>query len=193
MLIGMYGKVQFETIRCYLLGMNVYSVHTKILTCAAILHFLAAYFFIVKMNTGLIGGAATTSGAYLCSLLLIAIYIKKKRFVMFHPNVWHRFNEDSLKSLGTYISQGYPSAILRSFETGGYKISLIYVCWIGRMELATYVITAALTSLTLQIALGIGTGAHNLIHNAMVHFHWNKAKRYANIAIAGGLLCGIVS
>lgn len=84
---------------------------------------------------------------------------------------------------GEYIRPGFPIAIFRSFEAGGFKIVLLFASWLGNVELATYTIIAVCTSLTLQIALGICTAAHNLIHNALVSFHDKKAKKYTNISI----------
>jgi len=192
MLIGMYGKVQFETVRCYLQAQKIYWIHTRILAFVAILHFIGCYFFIVKMDGGLLGAAWATSAAYIVAFSILCIYITMKRYVLLHPNVWHRFNEDSFKGFGDYLQQGFPIAVLRTLDVLGFQIILFYISWIGQIELCTWVIVAACTSLTLQVPLGIGTAAYNLIHHALVASHQENAKKYANITIAGGVVMGIV-
>lgn len=101
--------------------MNIYWIHTRILCFVAIIqiigkgfisnlscdnYWIVCYILIVKFKTGLIGAAIASNIAYFLAILILFRYLTAKRYDLLHPNVWHRFNQDSIKYLGEYLQQG---------------------------------------------------------------------------------------
>jgi len=172
--------------------MNIYWIHTKILSFVAIIFFLITwYVLIVKFKSGLIGAAIATSMAYFLALLIIFKYLKAKRYDLLHPNAWHRFNKDSLNYLGEYLNQGWKIASLKTIGVASFQVLLLYASWIDQNHLWTYIIATACTTLLIQIPLGIGTAAHSLISQALTYRHFSKARKYGILSIIGGVFWGI--
>lgn len=192
MLVGMYCKVQYESIRCYLQGQKIYGLPTQILFIVSILHYFSSYLFIVKLNSGIVGAAISTSATYFISLVAIVIYISKNRYVMLHPNVWHHFNEDSVKCLGQYIMIGFPRAVLRCLDVSAFQYVVVLASFLGIMDLCTYILISASTNFVLQIALGIGSAISILITSALHSSHTKKAQRYSKMAIGIGIGIGLL-
>ena len=190
MLFGQYWKVQFETIRCFLQAQKIYWLTTKILTVTTILHLVTCYLTIYRFKLGVIGAAIANSSFHILTLVLIMIYLTRRRYSRLHPNAWHRFNQDSMNNLGEYFKNGFQYGIMRWLDLWGFQCILICSSWVGEKEFATYVIIQACTQFTLQIPLGVGISSWNLITHSIIMLYPKKVKMYSKIAMFWGLISG---
>lgn len=72
-----------------------------------------------------------------------------------------------------------------------FECLLLFVSWIGKTELAAYLIVITLTQFLIQVPKGIGEGAMQLVKHSLNQNYPLKAKKYAYTGIAFGVISGI--
>ena len=110
---------------------------------------------------------------------------------MLHPNAW-QFNKDSFKNWGEYIKHGFKPAVIKSAEMWPFEILLLFVSWVGKIELASYMIVIATTTFLNQGPKGISVAAYKLVGHALENRHPYKAQKYAFTAMSFGMISGAI-
>jgi len=93
------------------------------------------------------------------------------------------------------LRKGWKIAFLKTIGVASFQVLLLYASWVNKenIDLCTFIIASACTSLLIQFPLGIGTAAHNLVSQALQYNHFLKARKYASISLIGGLFWGALA
>lgn len=143
-----------------------------------------------NLHFGVKGIGIASSIAYMLGLLIMCWYLSKKRYEILHPNAWHWMNKYSFRDWGQYIRKGFMPALLNSMNMWAFECLLLFVSWIGKIELASYTIVITLTGFLIQGPKGFASSAEKLVGHALKQNHPKKAKKYAYTAITFGFISG---
>ncbi|CAI2364938.1 unnamed protein product [Moneuplotes crassus] len=182
MIPGLFAMTQFETLRRYLQGMEIFHI-TMIIQCSTmVLHFLWTYLLFVVLDMGILGVSIATLITFWLNLLSATLLLTYKKGIV-HEQSWSFFNKDSFAGWGQYIRYGIPATCMLCLEWWAFEVLEIFAGMVSVDVLAAHVIFQNFLYFLFQIPFGIGFASANLIGNCLGDCNPSKARKYFHSAL----------
>ncbi|CAI2363767.1 unnamed protein product [Moneuplotes crassus] len=182
LLPGMFAMTQFETVRRYLQGMEIFSLSMWIQCVTMVIHIVMCYLLVFTYEFGVAGASIATCITFWLNLLIITGYITFREGVV-PEGSWFFFNNDSMKGWGTYLKYGIPAACMLCLEWWSFEVLSLFAGFLGVNELAANVVLFNTLAVFFVIPNGTGYAISALVGNSLGEGNPAKAKRYYLISI----------
>ena len=177
LLPGMFAMTQFETVRRYLQGMEIFYLTMRIQCVTMGIHLISCYMFVFILEYDVIGASIATCITFWLNLTITTLYISFKKGAVPEES-WFFFNKDTFKDWGIFLSYGIPAALMLCLEWWSYEICAVFAGMLSIEELAANVVLFNLIGIMYAIPNGISFALGTLVGNSLGEGKSERSKKY---------------
>ncbi|KAG2224850.1 hypothetical protein INT45_008032 [Circinella minor] len=191
LLAGAPAFIAFEGLKKYLQAQGIMRASTYVLLFASPLNFLINYALVhvESVRLGFIGAPIATSLSYWLMFILLVLYTWKVN----GREAWGGWSMDAFRNWGPFLRLAIPGALMLCSEWWAFQLTALATGYLGGVNLASQSILLTTAGTAFQIPFAISIAAANRVGNALGEYYALKAKRAAMIALAFGVIAGLVN
>lgn len=186
---GVFGIVQFDSVKRYLQSMLESQISTYCQVSTTLLHFFWCWLYISHWQLEVLGAAMALNTTYILCFLMQELWIRVIKREKFEHVSAPLFAPETFQEWWQFLKLGVPSTLMQCFEWWAFELIAIFAGIVGVKDLEAQIAIINVIGLVYMVPLGVQFAASGLVGNMIGANNKAQAQRYAIVCVVFAVIC----